>query len=43
MLRNEVRGHAGNLVRGLADDLDVADNRILHLRICRNASMPRNG
>ena len=33
MLRDELRGHAVDAVHGLADDLDIADNRILHLRV----------
>ena len=33
MLRDELRGHAVNLGRGLADDLDVADNPILNQRV----------
>jgi hypothetical protein len=33
MLRDEVRGHMINLGRGLADDLDVADNPILNQRV----------
>jgi len=31
MLDSELRGHNVNLAHGLADNLDVADNRILNL------------
>jgi hypothetical protein len=27
---DELRGHAINVVHGLADDFDIADDRILH-------------
>ena len=33
MLFDEIRRGAVDLVHGLADDLDIADNRILSLRV----------
>jgi hypothetical protein len=33
MLSDELRGHATNVVHGLADNFDIADDHILHERV----------
>jgi hypothetical protein len=43
MLFDEVRCGAVDLVHGLADDLDIADNRILDLRVLSKGREIRNG